>query len=168
MDDTTRKELDALPRMKTAELREKYLSLFGEASRSGNKEFLRRKIAWRIQELAEGGLSERARRRAEELANDADLRTMPPREGLYEGAPASSSRSVTIRQAVRETGRIPMAGTMLCREYKGRDIVVRILPRGFEYEGKVYKSLSAVATAATGTKWNGPAFFGLRDTRRAA
>src|SRR5438445_3315810 len=69
----------ALGRMTPAQLREKYLEVFGEPSRSGNRGFLFKRIAWRIQANAEGGLSERARRRAEELARDADLRTTLPR-----------------------------------------------------------------------------------------
>src|SRR5947199_6119038 len=71
--------LAALSQMTASQLRDKYLQVFGEPSRSGNKDFLAKRIAWRIQSLAEGGLSERARRRAEELARDADIRTTLPR-----------------------------------------------------------------------------------------
>lgn len=67
------REVPALKRMTPKELRGRYLEVFGEESRSGNKDFLWKRIAWRIQALAEGDLSERARRRAEELANDADI-----------------------------------------------------------------------------------------------
>ena len=69
-----RKQIDELSRMTVGQLRQKYLGVFGEESRSNHKQFLFRRIAWRIQALAEGGLSERARRRALEIANDADLR----------------------------------------------------------------------------------------------
>ena len=72
-------ELSALRRMSPAQLRDKYLEVFGEPSRSGNKDFLFKRVAWRIQSLAEGGLSARARRRAEELARDADVRLTMPR-----------------------------------------------------------------------------------------
>ena len=68
-----RKEIDELSRMTVGQLRKKYLEAFGEESRSNHKQFLFRRIAWRIQALAEGGLSERARRRALEIANDADV-----------------------------------------------------------------------------------------------
>src|SRR3954452_18313376 len=61
--------------MGVAALREQYLEVFGEPSGSGNKAYLFKKLAWRLQSLAEGGLSERAKRRAEELVRDADLRT---------------------------------------------------------------------------------------------
>src|SRR5918993_1499938 len=78
----------ALRRMTPAQLRDHYLEVFGEPSRSGNKDFLFKRIAWRIQSLTEGGLSERARRRAEELARDADIRTTvrrPPKPSLDGG-----------------------------------------------------------------------------------
>ena len=73
------KQIEALSRMTVGQLRQKYLEVFGEESRSNHKQFLFRRIAWRIQALAEGGLSERARRRALEIANDADLRIRAPR-----------------------------------------------------------------------------------------
>ena len=74
-----RKQIDELSRMTVGQLRQKYLGVFGEESRSNHKQFLFRRIAWRIQALAEGGLSERARRRALEIANDADLRIRAPK-----------------------------------------------------------------------------------------
>ncbi|MGI8784124.1 MAG: DUF2924 domain-containing protein, partial [Acidobacteriota bacterium] len=73
------KELKALQRLTTGELCERYLELFGQPVRTRHRTYLIRKIAWRIQALAEGDLSERALRRAAELANDADVRVMPPR-----------------------------------------------------------------------------------------
>jgi hypothetical protein len=75
-------QINELSRMKVGELREKYIEVFGEQTRSFHKDYLRKRIAWRIQALAEGDLSERARRRAEELANDADLRIRTPRDPL--------------------------------------------------------------------------------------
>ena len=74
MDRDWTKELAALTRLGVSELRTRYAELFGEPTRTGNKTWLVRRIAWRLQALAEGELSERARRRAEELARDADLR----------------------------------------------------------------------------------------------
>src|SRR6202790_4729090 len=74
-----RKEIDELSTMPVGHLRQKYLEAFGQESRSNHKQFLFRRIAWRIQAIAEGGLSERARRRALEIANDADLRFQAPR-----------------------------------------------------------------------------------------
>lgn len=85
-----RKEIDELSTMPVGQLRQKYLEVFGEESRSNHKQFLFRRIAWRIQAIAEGGLSERARRRALEIANDADLRV---RAGpSMRNAPTASGR----------------------------------------------------------------------------
>ena len=153
--------LSALARMTASELREKYLQVFGEPSRSGNKEFLRKRIAWRIQALAEGGLTERALRRAEELANDADLRIRAPKgESFPSAAPASDT--VVGRVPVSPDRRLPLPGCVLTRRYKGETVQVTVLPEGFEHQGQIYKSLTAVAQAITGTHWNGYHFFGLR------
>src|ERR1700722_8755864 len=74
------KELAALQRLGTNDLRARYAEVFAEPTRSGNRPWLIKRIAWRLQANAEGGLSERARQRAEELARDADLRLRPPAE----------------------------------------------------------------------------------------
>jgi hypothetical protein len=79
MAESIEQTISALGRMSPRELREKYLEVIGEPSRTGNKDFLFKRVAWRMQSLAEGGLSERARRRAEEVARDADIRTTLPR-----------------------------------------------------------------------------------------
>ena len=149
------KEIAVLKHMTVAELRGRYAEVFGEETRSHHKDFLVKRIAWRLQMQAEGDLSERARARAAELANDADIRMTPPRRAAR---PDGASVAVgTLR--ISADRRLPMAGTVLTREYKGRTVIVTILPNGFEYEGKVYRSLSAVAKAVTGTHWNGYHFF---------
>jgi hypothetical protein len=89
------KEIEALSRMTVGQLRQKYLEVFGEESRSNHKQFLFRRIAWRIQALAEGGLSERARRRALEIANDADLRIRAPRTMFGQDPTLNPKLSVT-------------------------------------------------------------------------
>src|SRR5207247_1390703 len=81
------KEVVALEAMTVNELRAKYAQVFGEETRVGNKAWLVKRIIWRLQALAEGDLSERARRRAAELAQDADLRLSPPRRKQAASAP---------------------------------------------------------------------------------
>lgn len=76
------KELAALEQMTVSQLQQQYADVFGESVRSRHKQYLIRRIAWRLQANAEGGLSERALRRAEELANVADVRVTPPRGGI--------------------------------------------------------------------------------------
>src|SRR5271166_2064626 len=73
------RQLTQLQRLTTAQLRRRYAAVFGEPTLANNRTWLIKRIAWRLQEQAEGGLSERARRRAAELVNDADLRMNPPR-----------------------------------------------------------------------------------------
>lgn len=153
------KELAALRRMSVGQLRERYAEVFGEQARSRNKQWLVKRIAWRLQANEEGDLSERAKRRAEELANDADLRRTAPR--LPKGSPDGQDRTVTLAARFSGPARLPPAGTVLRREYKGRVLQVTVLPDGFEYEGQLYKSLSAVTKAITGAHWNGYHFFGL-------
>lgn len=155
------KEVKTLKSMCVADLREKYLEVFGEQPRSSHKEFLWKRIAWRMQSLAEGGLSERARRRAEELANDADLRIRAPK-GFYKPSTTSASERTTVQPfSPSHDRRLPMPGAVLTRDYQGETIRVRVLNKGFEYEGQVYRSLTAVAKAVTGSHWNGYLFFNL-------
>lgn len=150
----------ALKRMTMTGLREKYQEVFGEPTRSGNRDFLFKRIAWRIQSLAEGGLSERARQRAEELARDADVRLTVPRPPKH--AHESAARTVVVKAPkVTAHDRLPIAGTVLTRKYRGKQVETKVLPNGFEYQGEVYRSLSAVAKAVTGSHWNGHLFFGL-------
>lgn len=151
------KEIAVLKHMTVAELRARYAEVFGEETRSHHKDFLIKHIAWRLQSKAEGDLSERARARAAELANDADIRMTPPRRSARPDGQAVTVGTLRISADKR----LPMPGTVLSRQYKGRTVVVTILPNGFEYEGEVYRSLSAVAKAVTGTHWNGYHSFGL-------
>jgi hypothetical protein len=151
-----------LEQMTTPTLRDRFERLFGYRSHSHNRKWLIRRIAWKLQEREYGGLSDRARRRAEELAATADLRTHPPRGGWSTGAPATATRG-TARQASRHNdSRLPRPGTALTRRYRDELIEVTVLEDGFEYRGKIYRSLTAVAEAVTGSHWNGWAFFGLR------
>lgn len=160
METTIRKEIEALRHMTMVQLRQKYAEVFGEETRSHHKHFLFRRIAWRIQALAEGGLSERAHRRALEIANDADLRIRAPKTRFQQDFSLSSDSAVKRRVTAVADPRLPAAGGVVERRYKGRDIVVKVREEGFEYEGKLYKSLSAIAREVTSTKWNGFLFFG--------
>lgn len=162
------RELAVMEKMTPGELRAKYRELFGEESRSGNRQWLFRRCAWRLQSLAEGGLSERALRRAKELARDVDIRLRPPAEG--DGPPAERLAGLTrtVRNAIARTrdARLPAPGTVLQRRYKGHVHQVEVLDNGIFYDGEVYQSLSAVAHAITGGHWNGFLFFGLTDPNK--
>src|SRR5579871_5267373 len=157
------KELAALQRLSIKELKARYAEVFGEPTNAANRAWLVKRIAWRLQALAEGDLSERARRRATELANDADLRLSPPKvkAAPTAGTLPEAGHTVSGTLADKTDARLPLAGTILAREYKGSVVQVQVLPRGFEYQGAMYKSLSAVAKAITGQHVNGYAFFRL-------
>ena len=151
-------EVVELRRMTTNELCERYAQVFGEETRTRHKPYLIRKIAWRMQAMAEGDLSIRARRRAEELAQDADVRVMPPKEGLV-----VATMPLPKAVAANHDPRLPTPGTAITRKYKGRTIQVVVLTDGFEYDGERYASLSAVAKAITGSHLNGFRFFNLKE-----
>lgn len=158
------KEVAAMERMTVNQLREKYDEVFGEPTNGRHKQWLIKRIAWRMQANAEGGLSERARRRAMELANDADLRVTMPRPKK------TALKTIAVvdpipAKPLLNTHLLP--GMVLQRVYKGATIRVRVLDKGFEFEGERYKSLTAVAKAVTGQHWNGHQFFGLRKKRGA-
>src|SRR5262245_5021131 len=153
-------QIEELAQMTVSQLRQKYLEVFAEESRSNHKQFLFRRIAWRIQALAEGGLSERARRRALEIANDADLRIRAPKTSFHQDT--SIPAGLTVRSKThRPDPRLPEPGTVLKRYYKDREIIVHVRSDGFLFEERVYRSLSAIAREVTGTKWNGFLFFNL-------
>ena len=135
---TVTQELLALRAMDVASLHARYVELFGREPRSRHREHLYRKVAFKIQERAFGGLSAVARKRLDGLIAEIELPTAPPmRDGL---AP----------------------GSVLSRVWHDRRNEVRVLDDGrFEFEGTSYRSLSAIAKAVTGTNWNGRAWFGL-------
>ena len=133
-------ELEHLP---IETLRAKWQTLFNsDPPNSPNKKQLIIRLAYRIQELAFGGLSRGAREKLEKLAGMSA-------SGIDGGSTARDSDK-------------PVPGTKFIREWQGARVEVTALEEGFEYAGKKYRSLSAIASEITGTKWNGPDFFGLR------
>lgn len=150
MTKSMQQEIDELGDMTAAELRERYRVVFGEETRSRHKGFFRKRILWRLQANAAGGLSVRARQRAAELVDESDVRLL-----------ASAARSIPGRRATSRDRRLPMPGTGLTREYRGQLVTGNVLDKGFEYDGRIYRSLTAVAKAVTGAHWGGFHFFGL-------
>ena len=160
MDTAVLMEIESLRRANMADLREKYRKVFGEETRCRHREHLFRRIAWRLQALAEGDLSERARGRAQQIAQDADLLMVAPRDFFTVGG-ESIQTTGGDRNCRQQDRRLPLPGTVLSRKWKGRTILVEVLAKGFRYQNQPYPSLSAIAVAITGTRWNGLAFFGL-------
>jgi hypothetical protein len=160
MDSAVLMEIEGLRRASLTALREKYREVFQEETRVRHREHLFRRIAWRLQALAEGDLSQRARERAHQIAREADLRMVAPPDFVTVGgerirtAPGDRNRR-------GQDSRLPLPGVLLTRKWKGRTILVEVLAKGFRYENRHYPSLSAIAVEITGTRWNGIAFFGL-------
>ena len=152
-------QIAELGSMTAGELRDRFHEVYGEPTRSRNKVYMRKKIAWQIQALAEGGLSQRALDRIEELAPLAPVRWRPNLKDIHVPAvePAGQRRG--------RDPRLPPAGTHITREHKGKVFKVHVLERGFVYEGQQYASLSKVARAITSTHWNGFLFFGLTEKK---
>jgi hypothetical protein len=138
----------ALKAMPTAKLKEQWAALFDTPPPPYNRRFLESRLAYRIQELAYGGLKPETVRRLEQLGEQLD------------------GGNIAVRRL--RGSDIPIAGTRLIREYQGVEHTVTVMADGYEWQGRPYKSLSAIARAITGTRWNGLLFFGLKNRRRAA
>ena len=152
MEKTLTVQVRELEEMTVGALVEKYEELFGEEPRSRNRQYLFKRVAYGLQEKAQGGLSERAHRRRKQITDEAHLRVRQPKaaeEATQPKAPAPAKRDP----------RLPQSGTVLVREYGGKRHEVQILDDGFLYDKTKYRSLSAVARAITGTPWNGFRFF---------
>ena len=154
-------KIQALRQMSVAQLQDEWFRLYGEATRSCNRDYLWKRLSWRVQELTHGGLSDRARSRIDQLAPDGFTRAGTPNQAIPVADPAPAAEQTRSRDP-----RLPSPGTILSRQYHGREIRVLVLEDGFEYDGQRYGSLSAVARAVTGARWNGRLFFGLTKRSR--
>jgi Protein of unknown function (DUF2924) len=142
---TIAQEIQELRAMTVADLVERYEALHGRPPRVKNREHLWRRCAWKLQEQRFGGLSQVAKRRLDELIAELDL-------------PLGNGR--TVRTEAPRTND-PIAGTTLTRVWKGREVQATKVEGGWECDGVVHGSLSAVARAVTGSRWNGKLFFGV-------
>jgi hypothetical protein len=145
MTDSVLAQIAALAKASLPELRAQWRDLFGKEAPGINRAYLERRIAYRLQELAYGGLSDTTRMKLDALAKTAD-------------------KGSSARTRARAQDR-PIAGTKLLRVWQGVEHSVTVLQTGYDYQGRSFASLSAVARHITGSRWNGPAFFGLRDQR---
>ncbi len=146
MTDSVLSRLAALKTMPSQELKQQWRDLFETEPPAYNRRFLESRLAYRIQELAYGGLKPETVERLESLADQLE-------------------KGKTLR--VRDDRR-PISGTRLIRKWQGIEHCVTVRDTDFEYQGRPHKSLSAVARAITGTRWNGLVFFGLKSQARRA
>ncbi|MBI1402148.1 MAG: DUF2924 domain-containing protein [Porphyrobacter sp.] len=140
--------LAALKAMSVRELKADWAKLFGTEAPNNSRPFLEQRLAYRIQELTFGGLSKPARQLLDALADEVEGKK--------------------VRKSVISDPRNPVIGTRLVREWNGVEHVITVLRDGFDWQGRRYKTLSAIARKITGTQWNGYRFFGLRPTRGSA
>jgi hypothetical protein len=145
-DATVLTRLAALKTMSVVDLKGEWRSLFGADAPNNSRAFLELRLGYRIQELAFGGPSRETVRLLDALADELN------------GKPG---RKTMIRES-----RMPVVGTRLVREWNGVEHTVTVLRDGFEFDGRKYKSLSAIARAIAGTRWNGWRFFGIREVKR--
>lgn len=140
--------LAALKDMTVRELKTEWQALMGAAAPNNSRSFLEQRLAYRIQELTWGGLTKPTVRMLDALADEVEGKK--------------------VRKSVISDPRNPVIGTRLVREWDGAEHVITVLKDGFDWQGRRYKSLSAVARDITGTQWNGYRFFGLRENKRDA
>lgn len=152
------KEVARLQKMTCGELREQFASVTGETTNAKNRKWLIRRIVWRMQANVEGGLSADAINRIRKLADGADLRVTSPATRRLSSDAAKRTRVVPTGVP---TSTMPIPGTLITRTYKGRELRVRVTQQGFEFEGELFGSLSAVAKHVTGSHWSGNRFFKL-------
>ena len=145
MADTVLAQLAALKTAPIGALKQKWRDLFEREPPPYNRRFLESRLAYRIQELAYGGLGRETLDRLRAMAKQ------------YEAKDASERKSRPVHR--------PIAGTQLIREWQGISHCVTVRADDFEYLGRPYKSLSSVAQEITGTKWNGWVFFGLKSSQ---
>lgn len=147
-------QLSALAQMDTPTLIATYEQLYGEPTRSRNRDYLRKRLQWRVQELAKGGLPQSALDRIASLGDE-----LPERWRQREAA--TREHSTTSRDP-----RMPPVGSVLRRIYQGicHEVVVEAV--GFVYRGERFKSLSAVAKRITGKVWNGYTFFAVAPANK--
>ena len=143
MADTVLAQLAALKSAPIGALKQKWRELFETEPPPYNRRHLEHRLSYRLQELAYGGLQPETIRRLRAIAEDLDG-----------GDPGRRRRPAKDR---------PISGTRLIREYQGVEHCVTVRDEDFEYQGRPYKSLSAIARAITGTRWNGLLFFGLKN-----
>lgn len=143
MADNVLGQLAALKTAPVIALKQQWRALFGREAPAYNRRFLENRLAYRLQELAYGGLTPKTVERLEALGSQLEAKATRGDKSLER----------------------PMAGTRLIREWKGVEHCVTVRDEDFEYRGLPYKSLSAAARAITGTRWNGRVFFGLKTQR---
>ncbi|WP_309400028.1 DUF2924 domain-containing protein [Cerasicoccus maritimus] len=146
-----------LASMGMSDIRERFAGYYGYTPQTRNKAHLVAKILWAAQRESLGDISEAARQKAYAIADDRDVKERFPRIQQVAAPNGDESMTLSYRPEAQMT-----PGSVLRRQYQGRDIRVLVLEEGFEWDSRWFKSLSAIAREVTGTRWNGKLWFGLK------
>ena len=161
-----RERIATLAAMNVPALREEHRKLFGKEPASSHRQFLFRKIAWRLQADEEGWPADEIRELAGGIARDTPLRNRVTTNVNKRRAGLQPEQTAVATIHPDHDPRLPMPGGLIVKQYKGQTHVVKVLDDGrFEYDDRLFKSLSAIAQEITGTKWNGLLFFGLTEKK---
>ncbi len=143
-------ETISVQQLPTADLQALHQKLFGLIPDSNNRKFLERKVTYRLQELAHGGIGLEIQNKIQKMI------------ASYDPINKSAGKTKSNDPVAQRDNRLPIPGSLISKVYKGKKIDVKVLESGFEHDGIIYKNLSAVAKAITGSHWNGFIFFGFR------
>lgn len=160
MSESIAAQVQVLQKMTVAELRIEWEKVFGEQTKQRHRVYLWKRLARRLQK---DQLPKLTPEEEVKVAQYRELiRQLPPERWF----PGKQGRKAKGKKPTSDP-RTPPPGTVVSRDYKGEEIIVKVLDEGFEFAGQVYRSLSAIAKEVTGTTWNGPAFFGLRKGKES-
>ena len=152
-------QVKALDSMSVHQLRDRWREIFGEETRQRHRIYMIKRLAWKLQEDQLSKLTPEQEARVAEYRREYEA--MPPGKWFPRAGQGRKSKAPEKPRGRTYHRRLPPAGSVLTREFKGRQVAVKILDGGFEYEGRVFRSLSGVAREITGVSWNGFVFFGL-------
>ncbi len=157
MKENISEQIQSLKSATLSTIQERYKELFNVAEAPcANKPYLIKKIAYKLQEMADGGLSDGTKMQIIDLVEKYD----PINNKALRPQVVSAGKNVVSIPFMRDK-RLPIPGTIIYKKYKGQDIHVKVLDKGFEYKDKYYRSLTAIAFELTGAHWNGFSFFNL-------
>jgi hypothetical protein len=148
---TVLRQVAGLETLSMEQLREQWRTLFGSEPPAYSSSFIKKRLAYRLQEIAFGGLSEEAKEKMKTILE----------ENGYDELGGKRVKKSSIKS------NLPIIGTRLIREWNDKRYEVTVVKEGFEFAGRKYRSLTAITKAITGTHWNGPAFFGLRSSGKS-
>lgn len=149
----------ALEDMTVAQLRERWKEVFGEETKQRHRRYLIKRLAWRLQEDQLPKLTPEQEERVQQYMREYEA--MPPEKWFPNAGRGRKTTASKMPPGKPQRRRLPQPGSVITRNWKGHQVAVKVLTKGFEFQGRIYRSLSGIAREVTGTSWNGWKFFGL-------